>query len=113
MMKGNLILTIKNRPIDIKDIREGLSMNCEGKRPLVCIDDFRSRLMRSETSGSEEMNDSLDILLLSNFKKNRYRINYISNRDLLRLYEARSFLRFFSVISLHFFLRIDLFLVRE
>ena len=56
--------------------------------------------MRSGTSESEEMNDTLDVFLLSNFKKHRYTINYISNRDLLRLYEARSFRFSFSFIFL-------------
>lgn len=45
----------------------------------------RHRPLRSPTSESEDMNDNLDHLLLSNFQQHRYTINYISNRDLLRL----------------------------
>lgn len=59
----------------------------------------RSRMMRSETSESEEMNETLDILLLPNFKKHRYKINYMSNRELLRLYAANIFLFPFSFYS--------------
>ena len=100
MMKLNLILKIKIIRNDHKEIREGLTMKIQRKVSFFLLFSssisFRSRFMRSETSESEEMNETLDVLLLSNFKKHRYTINYISNRDLLRLYEARAFLLFSS-----------------
>ncbi|CAF1035557.1 unnamed protein product [Didymodactylos carnosus] len=45
----------------------------------------RRRNLRSGTSESEDMCDNVDRLLLSDFKKHRYKINYISNKDLLLL----------------------------
>lgn len=63
---------------------------------------FRYRPVRSGSSESEEMNDNLDRLLLPKFRKHRYRINYMSNRDLLRLYETRSFHIVFLSLILSF-----------
>ncbi|CAF1094819.1 unnamed protein product [Rotaria sordida] len=45
----------------------------------------RYRPLRSGSSESEDLNDNLDTLLIPNFRKHHYRINYISNRDLIRL----------------------------
>lgn len=58
----------------------------------ICFIYFRHRPLRSGSSESEEMNDSLDRLLISNFQRNQFTINYMSKRDLHRLYEALSFL---------------------
>lgn len=95
-MKRNLILKIKIIRNDHKENHEGLTMKIKRKLFFSSSISFRSRFMRSETSESEEMNETLDVLLLSNFKKHHFTINYISNRDLLRLYEARAFLLFSS-----------------
>ncbi|CAF2471855.1 unnamed protein product [Rotaria sp. Silwood2] len=45
----------------------------------------RYRQLPSGSSESEDMNDNLDKLLISNFRRHRYKINYMSNRDLIRL----------------------------
>ncbi|CAF4050629.1 unnamed protein product [Rotaria sp. Silwood2] len=45
----------------------------------------RYRQLPSGSSESEDMNDNLDKLLVSNFRRHRYKINYMSNRDLIRL----------------------------
>jgi hypothetical protein len=52
---------------------------------------FRHRPLYSATSDSEDMNDNLDNLLVSNFERHHYKINYMSKRELLCLYEAGSF----------------------
>ena len=77
--------------IDLSDTREGqFNRNYllrKNERQL-CSLHCRRRPVHDGSSESEEMNDNLDSLLVSKFQKHRYKINYISNRDLVRLYEA-------------------------
>ena len=80
--------------IDLSDTREG-QLNCidlsrRSERQLDSVP-CRRRPVHDGSSGSEEMNDNLDSLLVSKIQKHRQKINYISNRDLVRLYEASSF----------------------
>jgi hypothetical protein len=76
---------------DLADAREGqFNRNCPSRKSerQLCSVPCRQRPAHDGSSGSEEMNDNLDSLLVSKFQKHRYKINYISNRDLVRLYEA-------------------------
>jgi hypothetical protein len=61
---------------------------------------FRQYPLCSNTSESEDINDHVDDLLLSDFKKYRYKINYISNRDLFRLYDEEIFFLFIRILFL-------------
>ena len=55
---------------------------------------FRHCPLCSGTDESEDMNDNLDNLLISNLKKHHFKINYVLDRDLTHLYEIRSILLF-------------------
>ena len=81
-----------------RSVPSSVSFESESERQR-CFVSCRRRRLHDGSSGSEEMNDHLDSLLVSKFQKHLYKINYISNQDLVRLYEACSFSSVLSSVS--------------